>query len=306
MENMKILVTGGAGFIGSHVVDALIEKGHRVSVIDSLVSGRTENVNSQAKFYKADCNDSEIDRIFDVEKPEAVYHLAFNTNVPLSVREPLFDVQSITGSVKILENCRRTKIAKIIFSSSGFIYGNTDNFPTKEDEPFKPIAPYSISKYTVEQYIRFYRDVYAVPFVIFRLATVYGPRQMSGALNDYIEKISKNKQAELYGDKPKTRDYVFIKDVVTALLLALDYNLEPSVEPIFNVGTGRETSLPEVCALIAKLLSKKNEPIYKPGRPGELERYCLDYSKIKKIFDWKPEYDLETGLKEILKYKKLL
>ncbi len=300
------LVTGGAGFIGSHLVDALIEKGHRVSVIDSLVSGRTENINPQAKFYKADFNDSEIDGIFDAEKPETVYHLAFNTNVPLSVREPFYDAQSITGSVKILENCRRIKIAKIIFSSSGFIYGNTDNFPTKENEPFKPIAPYSISKYAVEQYLHFYQNVYAVPFVIFRFATVYGPRQIGQALNAYIEKIFKDERAELYGEKPKTRDYIFVKDVVAALLLALDYNLEPSVEPIFNVGTGKETSLSEAYALIAKLLSKKNEPIYKPGRPGELERYCLDYSKIKKIFGWKPKYDLETGLKEVLKYKKLL
>lgn len=302
----KILVTGGAGFIGSHLVDALINKGYEVFIVDNLSTGRKENLNASAKFYKVDINDKKIEEIFATEKPQIVYHLAFNTNVPQSVQEPLNNAKSAIGALNIFENCRRHGVKKIIFTSTGFIYGNANEYPTKETEVFKPISPYAVHKYTAEQYLKFYQEAYEIPYVIFRPATVYGPRQIGQALADYIRKLLKGEQAELYGERPKTRDYVFVDDVVNALLLTLDYQPVATVEPVFNLGAGKEILLRELYSIIARLLSKEDKPIIMPARPGELERFCLDCAKAKKNLKWQPKYSLEEGLKETLRYQKLI
>jgi len=300
LKNKKILVTGGAGFIGSHTVDALIEKGANVIIVDNLVTGRKENLNPKAKFYKLNIADSKIERIFKKEKPEIIYHFAFNVLVPKSVENPLMDVDSIVGSIKVLKNAQKYGAKKIIFSSSGFIYGNTKNLPAKETEPVDPISPYAVAKNSVENYIRFFNKAYGLPYVIFRYAAVYGPGQITGAMNDYVKKLASGKQAQIWGDGTKTRDYVFINDVVRANLLVLDLP-DNYPDPIFNIGTGIETTLNKLYWKIAKLLKKEPKPIYLPDRPGEQIRYSLDYSKIKEALGWEPKYNLEEGLRIKLK-----
>lgn len=305
LKNKKILVTGGAGFIGSHTADALIDRGAEVVIIDSLITGRKENLNTKAKFYKISIADSGLENIFKKEKPEIIYHFAFNVLVPRSVENPLIDIDSITGSVNLLNNARKYGVKKIIFSSSGFIYGNDENLPIKETEPMQPISPYAIAKNTVENYLRFFNTSYGLPYVVLRYATVYGSRQVKGAMSDYIQKLADGKQAKMWGDGNKTRDYIYIDDIVRANLLALELPSDYP-DPIFNLGTGLETTLNNAYKKIAKLLNKKAEPIYLPDRSGELIRYCLDCSKIKKTFNWKPKYNLEKGLKLRLKSLNLI
>lgn len=305
LANKKILVTGGAGFIGSHMVDRLITKGVNVFIIDNLSTGREENLNSKAKFYKLNIADSKIEDIFQKEKPEIIYHFAFNVLVPKSVKNPLVDMDSIAGSLKILQNAKKYGVKKIIFPSSGFIYGNNPNLPVKETEPFEPVSPYAVAKYTVENYLRFFNKTYQLPYVIFRYAGVYGPRQVTGAMADYIRKLSSNRQAEMYGDGEKTRDFVYIDDVINTNLLALKIP-DNYPNPVFNIATSIETTLNEVYQKIAKLLNKPAQPIYLPNRPGEQVRYSLDYSKIKKEFGWQPKVNLEEGLKLVLESWKLI
>lgn len=305
IANTKILVSGGAGFIGSHLVDKLIAEGARVVVIDNLVTGRKENLNPKAKFYKMNIADSKVEDIFRAEKPEFIYHFAFNVLVPKSVENPLVDMDSIAGSLNILINAKKYGLKKIIFASSGFIYGNTKNLPAKETEPVDPISPYVVAKYAVENYLRFFNKAFGLPYLILRYPAVYGPRQVTGAMADYIRKLSSGKQAQIYGDGTKTRDYLYIDDVVRASLLALEVaNDYP--DPVFNVSTGIETTLNDLYKKIAELLNKKADPIYLADRPGEQIRYCLDYSKIKQRLGWQPKYTLDEGLRLRLKAEGLI
>ena len=300
LKNKKILVTGGAGFIGSHTVDALINQGARVVVVDNLFTGRKENLNPQAKFFQINIADPKIEEILEKEKPEFIYHFAFFVLVPKSVENPLLDMDCLVGSLRILQRAKNLGVKKVVLSSSGFLYGNTKNLPAKETEPVMPISPYIVTKDAVENYLRFYYSAYKLPYVILRYSAVYGPRQVTGAMADYIRKLAQDQQAEIWGDGNKTRDYVFIKDVVNANLLALDVS-ENHPNPVFNIGTGAETTLNAVYEKIADLLSKKSQPIYHPDRPGEQIRYCLDNSKAKKELGWQPKINLDEGLKLFLR-----
>jgi len=305
LKNKKILVTGGAGFIGSHTVDALINQGAEVVVVDNLSTGRKENLNPQAKFYEVNIARPKIEEILEKEKPEFIYHFAFFVLVPKSVENPLLDMDCLVGSLRILQKAKNLGVKKIILSSSGFLYGNTKNLPAKETEPVMPISPYIVSKNAIENYLKFYYSAYKLPYVILRYSAVYGPRQITGAMADYIRKLAKNQQAEIWGDGNKTRDYVFIDDVVRANLLALGVN-NNYPNPVFNIGIGIETTLNSLYKKIADLLNKEAKPIYYSDRPGEQIRYCLDISKAKRELEWQPEYNLNEGLKETLRYWKLI
>jgi UDP-glucose 4-epimerase len=302
LKNKKILVTGGAGFIGSHLVDELIKNGARVVIIDNLSTGRKENINPRAVFYLLDASDSKIEKVFNKEKPDVVYHLAFNTNVPLSVQDPIFDSKSITCSLNVFLNALKFNVKKVVMASSAFVYGNSNDLPFTENHKAQPVSPYAISKIASENYLRFFNKNYGLPIVILRYSTVYGPRQVGGAMADYIRKISKGERAEMYGDGTMTRDYVYVGDVVKANMLALNVS-DGCDEPIFNIGSARETSLKEVYLAIARLLNDSdNQPIYLPPRPGEMMRFAVAYGKAEKEIGWKPTVALEDGLARTMKY----
>jgi len=303
MQTKTVLVTGGAGFIGSHLTDALLDKGYRVIVVDNLSTGRKDNVNQRAVFYKLDINDSGFEKVFKKHRPKAVFMLGFNTNVPKSVKDPLYDSQSITGSLKTLEFSRRYGVQKVIFSSTSFVYGNTKVLPTPETVPAMPDNPYIISKSAVENYVQFYGKAYGLDYVIFRYATTYGPRQVGGAMADYIRTIHRGGQADIFGNGKKTRDYMYVGDIVRANLMALNYRPQKNITPIFNLSTGKETSLYILYKKIAKLLGKpKAEPKFRPDRPGELMRSRLSNSKAKKYFHWQPTVTIDQGLKNTINY----
>lgn len=303
-HHKKILVTGGAGFIGSHLVDALINKGADVSVIDNLSTGSVENINNKCKFYKLDISDQKVDKVFKEGRFDFVYSLAFNTNVPRAVKDPLFDVQSLVGNLNIMEMSKKYNVKKIILASSGFVYGNTKRLPTLENEEIMPDNPYIITKFASENYLKFYNKAYGMDFVVLRYSTVYGPRQINGAMADYINSIMMGKQAIIYGNGLKTRDYVFIDDVISANLKVLDFKSDTMTNPIFNIGTSKETTLNELYFKIAKFLNKKSNPLYVDDRPGEIMRFKLSYGKAKKYLNWEPKFDLDKGLILTIESKK--
>ncbi len=299
IEGRKFLVTGSAGFIGSHTVDALIEQGAQVSGIDQLTTGRRANLNPKARFFHLNIADPRVKEIFEEARPDVVYHFAFNVLVPKSVEDPLCDMDSIAGSVNVLKNAAQFGVERVIFSSSGFVYGNVARLPIQETQPHEAVSPYAVAKGAVENYLKFFGKGNRLPFVTLRYATVYGPRQVSGAMADYFRKLAAGKQAEMWGDGTKTRDYVYIDDVVRANLLALELPLKYP-DPVFNVGTGVETTLNELYRKVARLLGKDPHPIFLPERPGELLRYYLDCSKIRNALGWEPRFDLDTGLRRTL------
>jgi UDP-glucose 4-epimerase len=276
---VRILVTGNLGFIGGHLVRRLLALGHEVIGVD---------IREGADI----CDRDRINDIFEREKPDLVFHLAANTNVPLSVQDPVFDARSLQGALNVID-----KRVPLIFMSSAFVYGNTPNLPTKEVEPFYLSAPYGIVKHTIEQYLKFYGEVYGLPYVIVRPSTVYGPSQVKGAMADYMRKLSQGKQAEIYG--VKTRDYVYVDDVVDALILLMN-KLDGEV---YNIGTGVDTLLTDVYYKIAMILGKDNSPILKEERKGEIKSQCLDSSKLRAL-GWSPKINLDEGLKLCLQEKK--
>ncbi len=295
-KGKKFFVTGGAGFIGSHTVDALIERGGTVAVVDNLSTGRKENLNPQATFYCVNLADESIESILECEKPDVIYHFAFYVLVPRSVENPLLDMDALVGTLRMLQKAKEIGVKKIVFASSGFLYGNTPNLPAAEEHPIDPVSPYVVAKHAIENYLKFYYKTYHLPYVILRYAAVYGPRQVTGAMADYIRKLSSGQQAEIWGDGNKTRDYVFIEDVVRANLLALTVS-DDHPNPVFNIGTGIETTLNTVYFRIAEILGVEAKPIYHPDRPAEQLRYCLDISKAEKELGWTPRYGLDEGLR---------
>lgn len=296
LQGKRVLVTGGAGFIGSHTVDALIERGAHVIVVDNLSTGRIENVNPAATFYEISIADQGMEEIMEREKPDIVYHFSFFVLVPKSAENPLLDMDNITGSIRILQKAKETGLRKFVFLSSGFLYGNTKNLPVKETEPISPVSPYVVAKQAIEGYLEFYRKAFAIPYVTLRYAAIYGPRQVTGAMADYIRQLGSGRQAEIWGDGEKTRDYVYVDDAVEANLLALDVP-DDHPRPIFNIGTGMETTLNTLYRKIADLLGRKAGPVYHPDRPGEQMRYCLDSAEARRHLRWHPKVPLDRGLR---------
>lgn len=303
LKNKNILITGGAGFIGSHLVDTLIEKGANVIIIDNLSTGNKKNINPKAKFYKIDINNPKVEDIIKKEKPEIVYLLACNTIVPKSIEDPLFDIKSLVGNLNIMFNSKKYGVKKIIGISSGFVYGNTKILPTPEHHEIIPDNPYIINKSSTEKYLEFFGKTYNIDYVILRYATVYGPRQIGGAMADYIRSIKDNRSANIYGDGTKTRDYVFIDDVTNANIAALDYKNDGTHTPIFNIGTSKETTLNDLYSKIAKILNRESTPHYLPDRDGEMMRFKLSTKKAKKYLNWQATVKLEEGLTLILNNK---
>ena len=295
---MKALVTGGAGFIGSHIVDRLINEGYDVVVIDDLTSGRKENLNARAKFYKADIREQKIDKIFRKEKPDFVFHKAAQIDVGTSIENPSFDADiNLIGTLKLFENCIQNGVKKIIIPSSAAIYGEPTQFPIPENARKFPTIPYAFGKLAVEQYADFYSRVYNMGVSILRYSNVYGPRQSSPGEGVVVEKLIKkylkSEEPVIYGDGNQTRDFIFVGDVVEASLLAAK---KTTPSPL-NVSTSKETTINDLAEKVAKILSKKTKPRHAPARLHEVYRSCLDNRLAKKVLGWEPKVSLSDGLK---------
>jgi len=303
---MNVLVTGGAGFIGSHVVDKLIENGYGVIVVDNLSSGKVENLNRNALFYEQSIEDEEMmERIFSLHRPEYVFHLAAQASVAISVREPVRDAETnIIGSLVLLEKSIKHGVKKFIFSSTGgAIYGeNVKVFPTPETETPHPISPYGIAKYSIEMYLEFFAREYGLKYTVLRYANVYGPRQdpygEAGVVAIFTERMLRGEEVHIFGDGEYVRDYVYVDDVFSANLLAM----EKGDNEVFNIGTGRGTTVNQLFKLLKEITGYDKEPVYKPPRKGDVRKSILDYTKAKEKLGWEPKVSLEEGLKLTVEY----
>jgi UDP-glucose 4-epimerase len=305
---MKILVTGGAGFIGSHIVDNYIENGNDVVVIDNLSTGDRHQVNQKAKFYQCDINSIEMDTIFAYEQPEIVNHHAAQISVPYSVENPLIDAQTnVLGMLNLLECCRKYKVKKVIFASSGgAIYGEAKEIPTPETYIPNPQSPYAIHKLMGEKYLAFYYVTYGLQFTVLRYANVYGPRQIpsseAGVVSKFINQILRNEKPTvfIYEDDPEgmSRDYVNVNDVVQANLVALD----KGEGEIVNIGTGIMTKTRHLLKEIADIMKMTVNPEIQAPRPGDIRFNSLNNEKAKLILGWYPTLSLRNGLPETIEY----
>lgn len=293
----KILVTGGAGFIGSHIVDSLIDEGHEVIIIDNLSTGRKININLKARFYDYDLsNYDKIKEIFNKEKPTIIYHLAAQISVRNSVENPLNDAkQNILNTLNLLDLSAKNNLKRFIFSSTGgAIYGDK-KVPSSEKDAAEPISPYGCAKLSIEKYLNFYKEVYGLKFTILRYSNVYGPRQNphgeAGVIAIFIKKILEGEKITIFGGL-QTRDFVYVGDVVNANILALNDNKSE----IYNVGTGIETDIIDIFGKMSKISGYKQEANFLPKKKGEQMRSCLDCKNIKMNLNWRPLTSLNEGL----------
>lgn len=304
---MKVMVTGGAGFIGSHIVESLIQHGLSVVVIDDLSTGSRDFVHSDAAFYQTNIVDHELDKIFEHERPEALIHHAAQVSVQGSVNDPMFDAQTnILGTVHILECCRKYGVRKIIYASSCATYGNPELDLIPETHPIQPLSPYGISKATPELYLKLYHNLYSIQYVILRYANVYGPRQgISGegaVVPSFISRLLQHQSPIIYGDGAQTRDFVYVKDVAAANLAALNTD----VSDIMNIGSGSSVSISNLYERVTREIGSDLLPEYRAARPGDVRHSLLDSHRAAEQLAWRPVYSLEQGLKETVSYYRQL
>ncbi|MBC7328154.1 SDR family oxidoreductase [bacterium] len=302
---MKILVTGGAGFIGSHIVDAYIELGHSVIVVDDLSTGFLENLNPKAIFYKIDIRDfAGLEKVFKKEKIDVVNHHAAQIDVRKSLQDFIFDADiNIMGSLNLLKLSLDYRIKKFIFASTGgAIYGEPQYIPADEKHPANPLSAYGAAKLAFEKYLQVIHINFALPFIALRYANVYGPRQNplgeAGVVAIFTDKMVKGQRPTIFGDGEQTRDFVYIKDVVSANIKAL----ESDKIGIYNIGTGIRTSVNEVFRKIRELLGENIEPIYAEERKGEVKHIALDATLAERELGWRPHYDFDAGLRETIEF----
>ena len=303
---MKILVTGGAGFIGSHLVDALVERDDEVVVVDNLSTGCRENVNPQAKLYELSVGDLGLADIFERERPDIISHHAAQIDLRRSVAEPLFDAQeNILGSLNVIVNSIRYGVNIFIYASSGgAIYGEPQYLPVDENHPINPTSQYGVSKHTVEHYIHLYTLQHGLNYVVLRYPNVYGPRQNplgeAGVVAIFARQMLGGERPTIFGSGDKTRDYTYVSDVIAANLLAM----ERGKNAICNIGTGVETSDQEIFDALAEALGYDGSPLYTSVRPGEIQRICLDWSKAERELGWRPQLSLKEGIAKTVAYFK--
>ncbi len=301
---MKILVTGGAGFIGSHLVDRLIEEGHQVVVVDDLSTGKKKNVNKEATFYKMDILSSRLERVFQKERPEIISHHAAQMDVRKSVSDPSFDAKSnILGLLNLLECAVKNGTRRIVFASSGgAVYGEQATFPATESHSTAPLSPYGVSKLSSEHYLYYYQKVCGLEYAALRYANVYGPRQdpfgEAGVVAIFTQKLLKGEQPTINGNGMQTRDYVYVKDVIEANMAVINRK----VSDTFNVGTGVETSVNQLFQNLLEITESDLKEIHGSEKKGEQKRSCLDAKKIYNDLEWEPRVSLKEGLKTTVDY----
>ena len=296
---MNVLVTGGAGFIGSHVADALIDAGHEVTIVDNLTTGVKENLPDKAMFIEQDICEPNIENVFKEGNFSAVYHLAAQIDVRISVRDPLYDIRvNVAGSVGLLNLARLSGVDRFIFSSTGgAIYGEQESFPASETHPANPISPYGVAKLAVEKYMYFYHNQYGMHTTALRYGNVYGPRQNplgeAGVIAIFCHSILTGNQPYIWGDGLQTRDYVFIDDVVRANITALELD----GQHVINIGTGIETDVVTLFDKLNELTGGRGfERKHRPGAEGEQRRSVIDPTLAGKVLGWSPDAGLTEGL----------
>lgn len=300
---MKALVTGGAGFIGSHLVDALIEEGHEVTVIDNLATGSESNLNPRAAFHQVDITDFDaVSAVFVDAKPQIVSHLAAQTSVRRSMEDPVHDAAvNILGSLNVLGACVEHDVDRFVFASTCAVYAGAQYLPMDEAHAVLPESAYGASKYAVEGYVRMFAHAYRLKYKILRYGNVFGPRQNpegeAGVISIFTMQFIEGTQPTIFGDGTKTRDYVYVGDIVRGNLLAIG---EAGDNETYNLAGGREITDFQVFEAVRKAAGSDMEPRYAPIRPGEVLKSCLDFSKAKAELGWTPKVNLEDGIRNVV------
>ncbi len=301
---MRVLVTGGAGFIGSHVCDVFVRAGHEVIALDNLSSGRKENLDPRVRLEVLDIRDPEAAALLRAERPQVLCHLAAQMDVRRSVEDPRFDAEAnILGFLNLLEAARASGVGKVVFSSTGgAIYGEQDVFPAPESHPTRPVSPYGVSKAAGELYLGYYRAQYGLPSVALRYANVYGPRQNphgeAGVVAIFSQRLLAGQDCTIYGEGRQTRDFVYVEDVARANLLAVEKEL---VGPV-NIGTGVETDINRLHGLLAQAAGVDRPALHAPAKPGEQLRSCVDNGLARRELGWQPTVELSEGLRRTVAF----
>ncbi len=306
---MALIVTGGAGFVGSHMVDILVQEGYEIYIIDNLFSGKLENLPqplpNNVTFVKKDLRKIEQnDPMF--KDVEAIFHIAAQASVSFSVREIYEDLSiNVTGSIKLFQAAVHHDVENLIYiSSGGAIYGDVDTFPTNEEAPTNPVSPYGISKLTGEKYLQYFAHDYGLKYTIIRPSNIYGPRQSpdgeAGVISIFLNQLKKSEPLHIFGDGNNTRDYIYVKDIADLCYKAFK---RPTNEA-YNAGTGIETSVNQLVKIIEKVTRLKAQVVYDPPRPGDARRSVLDCSKAKKRLNWEPKVQLKEGIQYVWEWIK--
>ena len=297
---MKVLVTGGAGFIGSHIVDALVADGHHVAVVDDLSAGRRENLNPGVRLHT--CNITDLDalmNVFEKERPELVNHHAAQTSVRRSMADPTFDASvNVVGSINVLQACVEQDVKRVVFASTCAVYPEPEDVPMDESHEVRPQSVYGMSKLAAEGYLKLFGQVRDLRYKVLRYGNVFGPRQdpggEAGVVAIFTEQLSSGVKPTIFGDGSKTRDYVYVSDVVSANMACMD---ETGDYELFNIARGVETTDREIFEAVRDALGSEIEPDYAPKRAGEAERAWLDCSKARKTLAWEPRVSVRDGVK---------
>ena len=301
---MKILVTGGAGFIGSHVVDAYINAGHQVVIVDNLSTGRESNLNPDAKFYHLDIRDPSLREVFEAEQPQIVNHHAAQIDVRRSVDDPQFDADvNVLGSIKVAQLAIEFGVEKMIYiSSGGAVYGEPVYLPCDEAHPIKPICPYGASKYTFELYLHLFNEIENLDFTILRYANVYGPRQdplgEAGVVAIFTGQMLNNQTVTIYGTGEQVRDFVYVTDCARGNLMAL----EKGNGEVFNLGVGIGTTINQIFTELKSVTNYQKPANYEAAKPGETFQIYLNKDHAREYLGWEPRYSLHEGLEETIAY----
>lgn len=296
---MKAVVTGGAGFIGSHLVEELLLQGAKVHVLDNLVSGQLKNVHPLAVMHIEDIRSQGAKQIIKREKPDVVFHLAAQADVAQSIREPKYDADmNINGTINILEACREASVKKIIFASTSGVYGNLQKDLISEKDLTMPISYYGLSKLTAESYIRLFHQLYGLSYTILRYGNVYGPRQSAkgegGVIAIFLDRIKKGMPLMIHGDGEQTRDFVYVKDIVRANITAVEKGDQETIQ----VSTGKSISINHLVKMLTQIYGSPIETIYTHARTGDIKHSCLDNKKARQLLQWNPQVDIFNGLTE--------
>ncbi|WP_322906570.1 SDR family NAD(P)-dependent oxidoreductase [Paenibacillus sp. SGZ-1009] len=303
---MRVLITGGAGFIGSHITDLLIEKGYETYVIDNLSTGKRENINNKTHFYEMDIRDEQkMSSFFEEHSIDIVIHHAAQVSVQQSLKNPLEDLSiNVQGTLNVLSNAVKYNVKKIIYASSAAVYGFPQYLSIDEEHPINPISFYGISKLTPEQYIKVYASMHNIKYTILRYANVYGmrqdPRGEGGVVSIFLDKFLSGNTPTIYGDGEQTRDFIYVKDIAQANLLSLT----SADNMVLNVGTNKEVSVNELCNEIQQLIKSDQNSVHAQQRSGDIDKSVLSNELMKSIFNWQPEFNLKEGLKQTIAFYK--